>query len=154
MRDRRQEILDRANRNRNNPSNPGRRKYDHYIIAEELLDWSLNEDAISIAGFCAERGYLSELIWRFEIEFEEFSYAYHIAKMRLAERRERMLNEGVMHCATFQRYQGGYDPFLRKDEDNEKDKEAVRRRGIAEINHANLVELAKIMSEGKIKQAD
>lgn len=134
---------------------PGRQRiYDPILIAEELLEWVKDEDSINFSGFCADRGYLPTLIWRLEKECTEFSEAYTLAKLKLAERRERFLNSDMLNYGAFQRYQSGYDPFLTKAEDEEKDKDAHRKKGIVEKEQANLFILAKLASEGKISQRD
>lgn len=130
------------------------REYDPHIIAEEILEWSLDEESINIAQFCADRGYLPVLIWRLDRENEKFSHAYMMVKMRLAERRERMLNCNLLNYGAWQRYQRGYDPFLAKEEDEKEDKDAQRKKGIAETEHKNLYMLAKLAGEGKILQQD
>ena len=134
---------------------PGRQRiYDPVMIAEELLEWVQDEDSINFSGFCADRGYLPNLIWRIEKECAEFSEAYTLAKMKLAERRERFLNADMLNYGAFQRYQSGYDPFLTKAEDEEKDKDAHRKKGLVETEQANLFLLAKLAAEGKISQKD
>ena len=130
------------------------REYDSNVIAEELLEWSKDEESINIAQFCADRGYLPGLIWRLELESEDFSYAYTIARMKLAERRERMMNNNLLNYGAWQRYQRGYDPFLAKDEDDKEDKDAARKKGIVETEKMNLVMLAKMAAEGQISQKD
>jgi len=130
------------------------REYDAEKIAEELLIWVKDEESINMAQFCADRGYLPGLIWRLELESEDFSYAYTIAKMKLAERRERYLNQNVLNYGAWQRYQRGYDPFLAKDEEEKEDKDAARRKGVVEAEQMNLVMLAKLAGEGKISQKD
>lgn len=130
------------------------REYDALKIAEELIQWSKDEESINIAQFCADRGYLPELIWRLEKESEDFSYAYTIARLKLAERRERLMNNNLLNYGSWQRYQRGYDPFLAKDEDNKEDKDAERRKGIVNTEQMNLVMLAKLAADGKISQKD
>lgn len=134
---------------------PGRpRVYDPDEIANEMLEWVKKEDSINIAQFCADRGYLPGLIWRLDKESEDFSYAYTITRMKLAERRERYLNNNLLNYGAWQRYQRGYDPFLAKDEDDKEDKDAIRKKGIAEAEQMNLFMLAKLAGEGKLKQKD
>lgn len=134
---------------------PGRpRVYDAEKIAEELLAWSKDEDSINIAQFCADRGYLPALIWRLEKESEDFAYAYTIARLKLAERRERLLNNDLLNYGAWQRYQRGYDPFLCKDEEDKEDKDAARKKGVVEAEQMNLFTLAKLAAEGKISQKD
>jgi len=130
------------------------REYDAEKIAEELLEWSKNEESINIAQFCADRGYLPGLIWRLDKESDDFSYAYTIARLKLAERRERLMNNNLLNYGAWQRYQRGYDPFLARDEDDKEDKDAIRRKGIQESEHMNLFLLAKLAGEGKISQKE
>jgi hypothetical protein len=130
------------------------REYDAQKIADELIEWSKDEESINIAQFCADRGYLPGLIWRLEKESEDFSYAYTIARLKLAERRERLMNNNLLNYGAWQRYQRGYDPFLEKDEDSKDDKDAARKKGIVETEHMNLFMLAKLASDGKILQKE
>lgn len=132
---------------------PGRpRIYDAEKIAKELLDWVKDEDSLNFVGFCADKGYLPDLIWRLEKESTDFSNAYTIAKMKLAERRERYLNNDQLNYGAYQRYQHEYDPFLHKAEESMKDRDAARRKGVADSEQANLVLLAKMASQGKLSQ--
>lgn len=134
---------------------PGRpREYDAEKIAQELIEWVKDEDSINFAQFCADRGYLPGLIWRLEKESEDFSYAYTIAKLKLAERRERLMNNDLLNYGSWQRYQRGYDAFLAKDEDDKEDKDAARKKGIVQSEQMNLFLLAKLAAEGKISQED
>lgn len=134
---------------------PGRpRQYNPDEIAKEMMDWVEDEESINFVQFCADRGYASGLIWRLEKEYEDFSYAYEIVKMKLAERRERYLNADQLNYGAYQRYQSGYDPFLAKNEETEKDKDAARKKGIIENEQANLFLLAKLAAEGKIGQKE
>ncbi len=134
---------------------PGRpREYDAEKIAAELLEWSKDEESINIAQFCADRGYLPGLIWRLEKESEDFAYAYTITRLKLAERRERLLNNDLLNYGSWQRYQRGYDPFLAKDEDEKEDKDAARRKGVVEAEQMNLVTLVKLAREGNISQKE
>lgn len=128
------------------------RIYDADKIAKELLEWKDDEESINFAQFCADRGYLPTLIWRLEKESEEFSNAYTITKLKLAERRERWMNQDMLNYGAWQRYQRGYDPFLEKAEEEKEDKDAARRKGIVESEQMNLVMLAKMAGEGKISQ--
>lgn len=130
------------------------KEYDAAIIADELLEWVNDEESINIAQFCADRGYVPTLIWRYNKENADFEGVYTIVKLKLAERRERMLNYGLLNYGAWARYQRGYDPFLAKEEDDKDDKDAARRRGIAETEQQNLYMVAKLAAEGKISQKD
>lgn len=130
------------------------REYDAEKIATELIEWSKDESSINIAAFCAERGYLPGLIWRLEQEYQDFADAYVLTRLRLAERRERLMNSDLLNYGAWQRYQRGYDPFLAKDEDEKDDKDAARRKGIVEAQQMNLATIVKLANEGKISQKD
>lgn len=128
------------------------REYCPDKLAEELTEWVKDEEAINMAQFCCERGYMPELIWRLDKESKNFSRAYTLARLRLAERRERLMNNNLLNYGAWQRYQRMYDPFLAKDEEEEKDKDAARRKGIVQAEQMNLVRLAKLAAEGSIAQ--
>lgn len=130
------------------------REYDADKIAEELMEWVKNEESINFAQFCADREYLPGLIWRLEKESENFSFAYTLARLKLAERRERMVNNDLLNYGSWQRYQRGYDPFLAKDEDEKEDKDASRKKGIVEKEQMNLVMLARMAAQGRISQPE
>jgi hypothetical protein len=130
------------------------RTFDVNLLAEEIVDWASREDSINFSQFCADRGYLPSLIWQYNKDYEVFSRAYMIAKMKLAERRERMLNNNILNYGTFQRYQAAYDPFLRQFETEVKDEDAARAKGIAMTEKENFVLLAKLANQGQISQKD
>lgn len=130
------------------------RKFDPAIIIEEMLQWAKKEDSLVFAGFCAEHGYMPELIWKFCQQIKEFEEAYVITKMYLAERRERHMNNDQLNYGAWARYQKWYDPFLSKHEDEEADKDMERKKGVANQEKANLFLLAKMAAEGTIKQED
>lgn len=130
------------------------RQYDPDKMAEELLEWVKDEESINFSQFCADRGYLPGLIWRLEKESEEFSFAYQIAKMKLAERRERHLNAEMLNYGAYQRYQSDYDPFLNKHENCEKDKDSARKKEVVKEERLTLAALLKLASSGEISQKD
>lgn len=128
------------------------RIYDSVKIAEELAQWVKREDSINFAQFCVIKGYLPAMIWRLEKESQDFSDAYTLAKLTLAERRERLMNENLLNYGSWHRYQRGYDAFLERSEDEKEDKDATRRKGVAESEQMNLVMLAKMAAQGQISQ--
>ena len=138
-----------AKRSRGRP-----REYDEKIIIEEMLIWSLKETSLNFVGFCAEHGYLPSVIWRLQHEFEEFEEAYMLTRMRLADRREKMLNSEELNYGSWNRYQKHYDPFLDKHEEDDKDKDNKRRKDVAKQEGMNLSTLLKMASSGEIKQKD
>lgn len=128
------------------------RKYDPEIIIEKMIEWAKLESSINFSEFCADNKYLPELIWRLDKESKPFHLAYSITKMRLAERRERLVNCEMLNNGTFQRYQHGLDPFLKKEELELKKQEAKIRALEIQGEQMNLVKLAQMASEGKINQ--
>lgn len=128
------------------------RVYDPEKIMQEMIEWVEDDMAISFCDFCYEHGYLPGLIWRLEQENEDFEEAYTFVKMKLAERRERLMNAECLNYGSWARYQGSYDPFLEKHETKEKDEDAKRRKGIVEAEQMNLVTLAKMAAAGEIAQ--
>lgn len=131
-----------------------KRIYDPKIIAEEMLEWAEQETSINFVGFCAGHGYMASLIWRLEKEDPDFSEIYELVKMKLAERRERLMNMEMINYGSWMRYQKGYDPFLSKHEDDEATKKADREKGLAEQEAMNFVKFVKLAQEGEIKQDD
>lgn len=128
------------------------RKYNPEIIIQEMLEWVKKESSINFVGFCFDKGYLPDLIWRLEKESQDFSDAYTMVKMKLAERRERMLNGEKLNYGSWQRYQKGYDPFLDKKEEEDAEKDAKRRKGIEDSKNLNLVSLVEAARNGEISQ--
>jgi hypothetical protein len=128
--------------------------YDHKIIIREMMDWVKKEDSINFCDFCFERGYTPALIWKLEKDIEEFHNAYQLVRMKLAVRREELVNAELLCEKAFSRYQAHYDPFLRGHEEELKDKDAKRKRGAAEQERVNLVMLAKLANQGLIAQEE
>jgi hypothetical protein len=126
--------------------------YDPKKIMDEMEAWVEKEDSIAFVAFCYDNKYLPGLIWRLCQENEDFEDCYMLVKMKLAERRERLMNANLLNYGSWNRYQKMYDPFLDKAEEADKDKDAARKKGIAELEQANLVKLAQMAAEGKITQ--
>ncbi len=126
--------------------------YDEQKIMEEMREWVKKEDSINFSQFCADRGYHNSLIWKLEKENEEFQHCYDLVKMKLAERRERLVNAELLNYGAWNRYQRKYDPFLNKHETDLEIADSERKKGVKDAETTNLFLLAKIVSEGKIKQ--
>lgn len=131
-----------------------RREYDAEKIAEEIIDWVKHEDSINLTQFCADRGYTSELINRLVKKHDFFSYAYKIVKMKLAERRERLVNAELLNYGSYNRYQPVYDPFLHRFEEKQKNRDAARKKDIVKEDRLTLAKMMKLASEGEISQKD
>lgn len=130
------------------------RKYDPYLLGEEMIEWSKEEDSINLCEFCADRGYSLNLIKRLQKEVPEFNNYIEIVKMQIAERRERYLNEGRLSVKAWDRCARMYDLFLDDHETQLEDRDAERKHGISNNNQLNLVMLAKMAAEGTISQKD
>ncbi len=140
-------------KDRGKEPNPNKRQYDRHIIIEELLEWSLKDTSLNLVGFCAEHGYSANLLWTYDLQFEDFQEAYQLTKMRLAERRSRLLDMNMLNYGAWARYQKHYDPFLDKHEEEDKDKDAKRRKDIATQEGVNLATIVRMANEGKISQS-
>lgn len=126
--------------------------YSPEDVADELTKWSKKETSINLTGFFAEVEYLPDYVYMLMKVNEKFKNAVTFAKMRISERRERLCNSDLLNYGSYNRYQSIYDPFLKSFEDDEKDADAKRRRGVAEAEQMNLVSLARMAGEGKISQ--
>ncbi len=92
--------------------------------AKAIDEWSKLDNSINLVGFCVYRDICPDYIYDWEKESTEFSQALKKAKARLADRREKMMNENKLNYGSFNRYQSVFDPFLYKHEDNLKAREA------------------------------
>lgn len=112
--------------NKNAVGNKGGRPtiYDPEIEANAIDEWSQMESAINLVGFCVWRDICPDYIYEWAAKSIVFSKALKRAKARLAERRERMANEGSLNYGSFARYQDCFDPFLKSHEDGKKEYEA------------------------------
>lgn len=110
-----------------NPNSGRPREYDPELIAKQLDEWVEKEDSINFVGFCSQYKYLPDLINRMSKENKAFSDAYKNAKVSLASRRERLMNQGKLNYGSFHRYQSVYDPFLHTHEEEIKDRDSERR---------------------------
>lgn len=128
------------------------RVYDPEIVGQHMLDWANKEDSISLTAFCAEYGYLPALIWRFEKQYEFFEEVYEFTRMTLAARRERLAYEGKMNDKLWGRYQSMFDSILHRYEEEDKDRQAARRKSIVESQQMNLTALVKAIADGDISQ--
>lgn len=125
--------------------------HDPIKVATQLMLWVKKETSISMCDFCWQHGYTQDVIRKLAKNYEDFYNDLQLVKMKMAERRERLLNAELLERGTFHRHQALFDPFLNKFEESKKDKEASRKAGIVKNEHANLVTLAQLAAEGKFK---
>jgi hypothetical protein len=130
------------------------RFYDYEKIADELLEWAELETSINLCQFCADRNYVVKSFYDWKEKSPYFRDAWELTKMRLAERRERLLNADLLNYGTWARHAKRFDPFLHIEEEEDLDKEANRRKGIVQAEQANLITLAQMLRENQISQKD
>ncbi len=111
-----------------NPNSGRPLKYDMEQEAIAIEEWSKKESAINLVGFVCERDICPDYIYDWADRSEVFSQALKKAKARLAERRERLMNQNAINYGSFNRYQDIYDPFLKRHEDEKKNYEAYLKK--------------------------
>jgi hypothetical protein len=129
----------------NNPGGP--EKYCTEKMIKEMEEWVKKESSINICGFCADYGYTYALFRSKVVNKQEFKDAYEIVRLRLAERRERLLNCDLLHSHAYNRYQSCYDPFIDTYEDEKKDQEAERKIKIAQAQPENTINLSEFLTD-------
>lgn len=127
---------------------PGRpEKYPTDKMIKELEEWVKREDSINICGFCADHGYSYELFRGKVMKNEDFKDLYEVVRLKLADRREKMLNSDLLHSHAYNRYQSCYDTFIDKYEDEKKDQEAERKIKIAQAQPKDTIDLAAFLTD-------
>jgi hypothetical protein len=129
-------------------------RYDRDIICEQLKEWGEKDTSINLCEFCAVKGYLPSLLWSLEKSDEAFNRQFTLTKLRLAERRERMLNARKLDTGSFHRSQRSYDAFLKKDEDEKAERDAALRVKIEKQKNINVSDLMERLNNKQIKQPD
>jgi hypothetical protein len=127
-------------------------KHDPAELSKTILEWADRDDSMSMAQFCVEYKIVPQRIWDYDKLYPDFHDAYELTKLTLAVRREAMLNCESLNYGAWMKSASMYDTFIRKHEEDVADAEAERRAGIAKEERMNLVQLAKLCSEGKISQ--
>ena len=102
-------------------------KYDLKAEAKALLEWIERPENLRLVSFANERNFLSTYFKPWADEDEDFSYALQKAKDVLADRREKLANEGVLNYGIFQRSQLCYDHIQKTTEREEKAYDASLR---------------------------
>lgn len=129
-------------------------RYDRDVLREELRIWTELESSINICQFCAEKGYLPSLLLSLVKQDEGFAWQYGITKCRLAERRERLVNERKLDQGSYHRYQRGYDEFLKKEEDEKLVRETEIKKALVQNQAINLATLVTMIQQGKHQQIE
>src|ERR1700679_3582358 len=102
---------EKIDRRKNNPGRP--RSTDRQGLFDRLLAWSKLDTSISLNAFCAEFEEDPEEIIRFTHEDKIFSKMYRQVKTSLGNRREQMLNAGLLHQRAYDRSAHVYDQFAK-----------------------------------------
>lgn len=120
------------------------RKHDYEAIGRKAIEWANLDTSINVLDFCVN--YLDP-----PIDFEYFldmvrrdkslSQSYKIAKQKVAIRRERELNAGRLHQATYNKNIRKLDPFTKLAMDEEKEFEHELKKREIEQQNKNLSDL-------------
>jgi len=129
-------------------------KYNKDEWAEKLYEWSKKDDAINLVGFCADNDIPSEYLSVWAKENDNFSQSLKIAKLKIAQRREKLVSEGKLYHGAWQRGAGVYDSILHTHEREEKKYEAEIKQALEKTNTENLIDLLKAINEGKLTQSE
>lgn len=108
----------------------GRPKTDLEKLAKELIEWSYQADALNLIGFSSPRRFSVTQLPEYAAQNKGFSEALKLAKENIAQNRFRAANNNQMIPAFYTRCEGMYDPLFNKYDNEEKDKEAARRKDI------------------------
>lgn len=133
-------------------------EYDLEKEAQDLIEWSKREDAITLYDFTDSKEYLAQQLSQFANQNVVFSLALKKAKERIARKRERLAASEKMHFGVWKTSYRLYDKLTAQQEDEDADKEALRR---AEANRDALLslktpqdQLEKAALNGELTQKD
>ena len=115
--------------------------YDYVKEAQDLLDWSLRDDALRLYGFVDDKPYNWDNLREFAEKSTEFSQALVKAKARIAKRREEKVNAGLLKECIYNKTVHFID--LEYDDSDERKKNLDLAR-----------QLKKIEAEAKLKNEE
>ena len=101
-------------------------EYDIEKEADELLQWSLQDDALRLYAFVDKKPYAYSKLADFSNRSSYFREALEKAKNRIALRREDLVNHGMIAQCVYTRTHHIYDSAGVEADDNEKDKDLAR----------------------------
>lgn len=102
--------------------------YDLVKEANDLLEWSLREDATNILQFSNPKPYDVTELYEWAGRDYDFNRALCKARQRIAANREKAASAGTLIRSGYERYAAVYDPILHKAEREEKTFEAELKR--------------------------
>lgn len=94
--------------------------------ANDLLQWSLGDDALRLYGFVDKKPYAYSKLAEFAKKNIRFREALEKAKNRIADRREDLANHGMIASHVYNRTHHIYDSAAVETEDESKDKQLER----------------------------
>lgn len=100
--------------------------------AEDLLKWSLRDDALRLYGFTDNKDYCASDLAGFSKESIVFKKALNKAKERLANRREQYANDEMICTVVYNKTCHIYDHESEGNEDRAKERDFKRRKKLLE----------------------
>lgn len=102
------------------------REHDRDQIAKDMVEWAKLPDSINLCGFCCTREppMNPRKISEWSKECNTFREAYETAKAFLGNRREKMLNEEMLHVKAYDLNATTYDQFLKDEKRQQMEFEA------------------------------
>jgi hypothetical protein len=123
------------------------REYDLEKVASDLTQWANLNSSINLCGFSAEYMIPPSTVIRWASENDVFREAYDLAKCKIAQRRELMLNGGALHVKAFDLNATVYDQYTRDEKRSHAEFESELRQKETEVAHQSLADLAKLPPE-------
>lgn len=127
-------------------------KYDLDKEAADLDEWSKREDARSLFEFTFDKDYLAQELTDFAHRSEVFRLALNKAKERISSNREKLVSKGLLHATAWNRSASLYDRPLYHHEEEIKDRQSERDKGVAKSGAENFVSLLAQLKGDDIKQ--
>ena len=128
-------------------------KWDKDKEADRLLEWSEDENSVTLLNFCNQSGYPPEYLSVWSKENDKFSHALKLAKCRVGERREKLVSTGKLYHGAWQRGAAVYDHFIHTHERAVKEHEIKIKAQQDAVEKKNLIDLAKEANQGNISQS-
>lgn len=93
------------------------REHDRDEIAGKLVEWAKKEDSINLCGFCCslDDPLVPSKLSQWAAEDTNFRQALEIARCFLGQRREKLLNQELLHVKGYDLNSTTYDIFLKED---------------------------------------
>lgn len=115
------------------------RTWDRKFIALEMIAWSKLDTATNLNGFCGIHEIWPQKLYEWADDDIEFWEALTITKSNLAQRREDMLNQGLLHKAAYDNNAGAYDYVIKRNKRKDMEFESkLKHAELAKVD-ANIV---------------